>query len=124
MTLDLENAMKAALDGKFYSFSHNDSGGIKVFEKEVPKDYCPKYNFTMLPLASGSRGGLRRAARHHERVAMFWTAEKVQELRRLRSLNYSARRMGYLLGISRHEVGVKLNKLGIPGIFGKAYHNP
>ena len=122
MTQDLESVMKNALDGKFYSYSYNDAGGMKVIGREVSKDYCPKYEPAKQPVESSRQGGMTRAAQHRARVEAFWTPEKVASLRALRSEDISARRIGRLLGICRYEVGKKLNSLGMLNRYGERYN--
>lgn len=122
MTQDLESVMKNALDGKYFSFSYNDAGGMKVTGRDVSKDYCPKYEAAKLPVESSRQGGMTRAAHHRARVEAFWTPEKVASLKALRSEDISARRIGRLLGICRYEVGKKLNSLGMLNRYGERYN--
>ena len=122
MSQDLESVMKNALDGKFYSYSYNDAGGMKVIGREVSKNYCPKYEPSKQPVESSRQGGMTRAAQHQARVEAFWTPEKVASLKALRSEDISARRIGRLLGICRYEVGKKLNSLGMLNRYGDKYN--
>lgn len=123
MSSDLEQAMREALDGKFYSFTHNDAGGMKIHEKSVPKDYCPPYNITKQPLESASRGGRNRHANEYMRIYLFWTDAKTEELKRLHATGDSARKIGLVLGISRFLVGKKCNELGLLNRYGDKYHD-
>jgi hypothetical protein len=122
MTQDLESVMKNALDGKFYSYSYNDAGGMKVIGREVSKHFFPKYEPAKQPVESSRQGGMTRAAQHRARVEAFWTPEKVASLKALRSEDISARRIGRLLGICRYEVGKKLNSLGMLNRYGERYN--
>ena len=119
---ETEQAMKTALDGKFFAFTHNDAGGMKILQMEVSKDYCPTYKVTKQPVESSRRGGMTRAAQHQARLDAFWTPEKVDALKALRSEDISARRIGRLLGVCRYEVGKKLNSLGMLNRYGDKYN--
>ena len=109
MTQDLESVMKAALDEKFFSFTHSDAGGTQVVEWAVTKNYRHDYK-TISQTESGSRGGMARANQNLKRRAIFWTPEKIEQLTKLRAQNHGARVMGRMLGTSRtmKEQRVKL----------------
>ena len=117
---DIEQSMKEALDGKFYSFVHNDAGGMKIHEKPVPKHYFPKYEAPR-PDESGKRGGWASVKLKQLRMKTFWTPAKVAELKRLQATGDSARKIGRVLGISRWMVGQKLNELNILNRYGDIY---
>lgn len=121
MTQDLETVMKQALDGKFYSFAYIAEGGLRIREKKVSKNYRPEY-LRMTANEICSAGAKARAKQIREQNDKFWTPENEAELLRLRAQNISARTIGRMLGVSRLEVGKRLNKLGILNQWGVPYH--
>lgn len=123
MSQDLESVMKNALDGKFYSFCYNNSGGMKVIEKKVSEDFRPQYNVPNQFETSGKQGGKARQDQNRKRRELFWTPEKIEQLKKLRAHNHGARIIGRMLGTSRTEVGIQLNKMGILSTIGQPYNS-
>lgn len=107
-----ESEMKAQLDGNFFAFIHDNHKGTYVQVKAVPKSYVPNYQFENPCLVGSKRGAWSRRQMMAERSAKIWTAERQEELIRLRALHgYGEKRLAKIMGISRGEIVGQLKRL-------------
>lgn len=108
--MNVEQQMKEALEGRFFSMRMTDYG-MQFFEKKVSVNFTPCYSFTNPNIAGAKRGAESSALVRAQRSASFWTPALLAELRERRAAGTGTKKISREMNIPLGEVRGQLKRM-------------